>query len=280
VVSSCPVLRAFHLLRESDSQTTAGPGRLSDTIPYNFPDRAAGGILLDCAGMSQRILVVEDDEKLAALVSEFLVKEGFAVEMVHRGDEAVPRILHSPPDLVILDLMLPGLDGFEVCKQVRDRYPGFILMLTARNEDVDEILGLELGADDYVTKPVRPRVLVSRIRALLRRHPDEPAADAGEPVACGNLHIDPRNRTATHAGNTLDLSSGEFDLLLYLARRPGEIIDRDMLYQAVRGIEYDGLDRSIDLRVARLRKKLGDDAKQPTLIKSVRGVGYLLAPGG
>lgn len=229
--------------------------------------------------MSQRILVVEDDEKLAALVAEFLGKEGFAVEMVHRGDEAVPRILGSPPDLVILDLMLPGLDGFEVCKQVRDRYAGFILMLTARNEDVDEILGLELGADDYVTKPVRPRVLVSRIRALLRRHPEEPAADAGEPIACGNLHIDPRNRTARRAGQELDLSSGEFDLLLYLVQRPGEIIDRDKLYQDVRGIEYDGLDRSIDLRVARLRKKLGDDAKQPTLIKSVRGVGYLLAPG-
>ena len=230
--------------------------------------------------MSQRILVVEDDEKLAALVAEFLGKEGFAVERVHRGDEAVTLILNSPPDLVVLDLMLPGLDGFEVCKQVRDRYSGFILMLTARNEDVDEILGLELGADDYVTKPVRPRVLVSRIRALLRRHPDEPAGGASEPITCGNLHIDPRNRTATQAGAEIDLSSGEFDLLLYLAGRPGQIIDRDTLYRDVRGIEYDGLDRSIDLRVARLRKKLGDDAKHPTLIKSVRGVGYLLAPGG
>jgi two-component system OmpR family response regulator/two-component system response regulator RstA len=229
--------------------------------------------------MSPRILVVEDDEKLAALVSEFLGKEGFAVEMVHRGDEAVRRILNTPPDLVILDLMLPGLDGFEVCKQVRDRYSGSILMLTARNEDVDEILGLELGADDYVTKPVRPRVLASRIRALLRRHSDEPAPDAGDPVACGNLLVDPRNRVATHFGKPLDLSSGEFDLLHYLVHRPGEIIDRDKLYQEVRGIEYDGLDRSIDLRVARLRKKLGDDAKNPTLIKSVRGIGYLLAPG-
>ena len=229
--------------------------------------------------MGARILVVEDDEKLANLVSEFLSKEGFTVEMVHRGDEAVPKILHSPPELVILDLMLPGLDGFEVCKQVRDRYSGFILMLTARNEDVDEILGLELGADDYVTKPVRPRVLASRIRALLRRHPETPAADAGEPHSCGNLTIDPRNRIATHAGKELELSSGEFDLLLYLAQRPGEIIDRDKLYKDVRGIEYDGLDRSIDLRIARLRKKLGDDAKHPTLIKSVRGVGYLLAPG-
>jgi two-component system OmpR family response regulator/two-component system response regulator RstA len=229
--------------------------------------------------MSQTILVVEDDEKLAALVGEFLQREGFEVELVHRGDEAVPKILQSPPDLVILDLMLPGIDGFEVCKQVRDRYAGFILMLTARNEDVDEILGLELGADDYVTKPVRPRVLVSRIRALLRRHPGEPVTEAGDPVACGNLQIDPRNRTAIHAGSALDLSSGEFDLLLYLAQRPGEIIDRDQLYQDVRGIAYDGLDRSIDLRIARLRKKLGDDAKHPTFIKSVRGVGYLLAPG-
>lgn len=229
--------------------------------------------------MSQRILVVEDDEKLAALVAEFLDREGFTVDLVHRGDEAVPRILRDSPELVILDLMLPGLDGFEVCKQVRDHYPGFILMLTARNEDVDEILGLELGADDYVTKPVRPRVLVSRIRALLRRHPDGPVADAGNPVNCGNLTIDPRNRTVSHDQRQLDLSSGEFDLLLYLAQRPGEIIDRDKLYQDVRGIEYDGLDRSIDLRIARLRKKLGDDAKHPTLIKSVRGVGYLLAPG-
>ena len=230
--------------------------------------------------MASSILVVEDDEKLAALVAEFLGKEGFLVEIVHRGDEAVPRILNNPPELVILDLMLPGLDGFEVCKQVRDRYPGFLLMLTARNEDVDEILGLELGADDYVTKPVRPRVLVSRIRALLRRHPEGVPAEAGDPVQCGNLHIDPRNRTVTQEDAPVELSSGEFDLLFYLARRPGEIIDRDQLYREVRGIEYDGLDRSIDLRIARLRKKLGDDAKHPTLIKSVRGVGYLLAPGG
>ncbi|NNC90433.1 MAG: response regulator transcription factor [Akkermansiaceae bacterium] len=230
--------------------------------------------------MPDTILIVEDDEKLAALVAEFLGKEGFAVETVHRGDEAVPRILNDGPDLVILDLMLPGMDGFEVCKQVREQFAGFILMLTARNEDVDEILGLELGADDYVTKPVRPRVLVSRIRALLRRHPEAPATDPGEPIRIGTLRIDPANRTVTQGEHAVDLSSGEFDLLIYLARRPGQTITRDALYRDVRGIEYDGLDRSIDLRVARLRKKLGDDAKHPARIKSVRGEGYLLAPGG
>lgn len=230
--------------------------------------------------MADSLLIVEDDEKLAALVAEFLGKEGFAVETIHRGDEAVPRIIDGNPDLVILDLMLPGLDGFEVCRRVRDAYRGFILMLTARNEDVDEILGLELGADDYVTKPVRPRVLVSRIRALLRRHPETSGSGDSTPVTVGSLQVDPANRAVQRDGAAVDLSSGEFDLLLYLVRRAGQTISRDALYRDVRGIEYDGLDRSIDLRVARLRKKLGDDAKQPALIKSVRGEGYLLAPGG
>jgi two-component system response regulator RstA len=247
-------------------------------------------MLYDCAMAeslppSSRILLVEDDTRLAALMREFLEGSGFAVGVEPRGDRAPARILDERPDLVILDLMLPGLDGLAVCREVRPRYDGAILMLTARGEETDEIVGLELGADDYLAKPVRPRRLLARVNTLLRRVDRVPAAapPAEEPAErrldVGRLMVDSGNRLATMDGEHVPLTTAEFDLLWLLASHAGEILSRERIYQELRGMEYDGLDRSMDLRVARLRRKLGDDGKQPRLIKSVRGAGYLLVAG-
>ena len=230
-----------------------------------------------------KVLLVEDDARLAGLVGEYLSENGFEVLVEPRGDAAVNRILGEGPDLVVLDLMLPGLDGLEVCRRVRPHFAGGILMLTARGEEVDEVVGLEVGADDYLPKPVRPRLLLAHLSALLRRtRLAQAAAPGGEEaegvLTVGPLRVDPRARAASMEGAPLDLTTAEFDLLLLLAQRVGEVLDRDAIYQELRGIEYDGLDRSVDLRVTRLRRKLGDDAKNPQFLKSVRGVGYMLAP--
>ncbi len=236
-------------------------------------------------GMTVRILLVEDDDKLSALIRDFLQTTGeFEVSIEPRGDRAPARILGEQPDLVILDIMLPGLDGLGVCKQVRDGYPGPILMLTALGDEVDEIVGLEVGADDYVAKPASPRKLLARVRTLLRRAPPgtEPPAAAGTPrderrLELGDLVVDATSRAVALGGTPVELTTAEFDLLWLLACHAGETLARDRIYEELRGIEWDGLDRSIDLRVARLRRKLGDDAQHPRRIKSVRGVGYLLA---
>jgi two-component system response regulator RstA len=247
-------------------------------------------LLYDCAmdeplPPTARILLVEDDAKLAALVREFLEASGFEVGVEPRGDRAPARILDEQPDLVILDLMLPGLDGLAICRQVRPCFDGAILMLTARGEETDEIVGLELGADDYLAKPVRPRRLLARVNTLLRRV-DRTAApgsaegdSAGRRLTVGRLVVDAGNRQATMDGELVALTTAEFDLLWLLASHAGEVLSRDHIYRELRGMEYDGLDRSMDLRVARLRKKLGDDGKRPRLIKSVRGAGYLLVVG-
>jgi len=223
-----------------------------------------------------RILIVEDDPKLARLVQEYLQSNGFQVAIEPRGDRAPGRILAELPDLVILDLMLPGLDGLQVCREVRPRFPNPILMLTARGDEVDEVVGLELGADDYLAKPVRPRLLLARINALLRRLPT-PGGGA-ETITLGSLVVEPASRRTTLDGQELDLTTAEFDLLLYLARHVGVPVTREEIYRELRGIEWDGLDRSIDLRITRLRRKLGDDGRNPQQIKSVRGTGYVLVP--
>ncbi len=223
------------------------------------------------------IMLVEDDPELGELVAGRLRREGFHVDIVDRGDTAITRILAAPPELVVLDIMLPGADGFEVLRRVRPDYTGPILVLTARDDELDEIVGLELGADDYMTKPVRARALVARVRALLRRAPlaREPVTDA--PLRVGSLVCDPARREVRLAGRLLTLTTTEFDLLRYLAERAGRVVPREDLYRDVSGTEYDGLDRSIDVHVSRLRQKLGDDPRQPQWLKTVRGVGYLLA---
>jgi two-component system response regulator RstA len=226
-----------------------------------------------------RILLVEDDARLARLVKEYLEhSDAFDVDVEERGDRAVERIIAEQPDLVILDVMLPGLDGLSVCKQVRERFPGPILMLTALGDEVDEVVGLEIGADDYVAKPASPRKVLARVRSLLRRAPVGPQTSPPSAVIfVGDLVVDPGRRAALLADRELELTTAEFDLLHLLVRHVGETLEREAIYRQLRGIEWDGLDRSIDLRVLRLRKKLGDDANNPRFIKSVRGVGYLLA---
>jgi two-component system OmpR family response regulator/two-component system response regulator RstA len=232
--------------------------------------------------MKTRILLVEDDERLADLTAEYLRKNDFEVAIEARGDSAEVRILDDDPELVILDVMLPGKDGFEVCRAVREKYKGVILMLTARDEDLDQILGLELGADDYIAKPVQPRLLLARIKALLRRAPgvaaDESAeADAAAELAFGSFRISQATRSAHLGDEAIDLTTAEFDLLWLLAQHAGSILSRDDLLQELRGIGFDGLDRSIDARISRLRRKLGDDPENPTRIKTVRSKGYLFS---
>lgn len=229
------------------------------------------------------VLLVEDDHKLSALIKEYLVAQGFLVSQVFRGDEAPERIKKECPDLVILDLMLPGQDGFAVCRAVRPEYSGPILMLTARDDDMDQVAGLEMGADDYVKKPVLPRVLLARARALLRRHDNKAALSFPDPetentLTFGQLHISQTARRVTLNGTPLDFSTAEFDLLCFLAGQAGKIVSRDTLYQALKGYDYDGLDRSMDVAMSRLRKKLGDDSKTPFRIKTVWGKGYLFVP--
>jgi two-component system response regulator RstA len=226
-----------------------------------------------------RILLVEDDARLAALVQEYLEQQGFAVAIEARGDRATARILKERPDVVVLDLMLPGSDGFEICRNVRAQFSGPILMLTARGEDVDQIVGLELGADDYVTKPVQPRVLLARIRALLRRGTSnhtapQVSADARD-MMFGTLVIRTAAREALLNSSRVDLTDNEYELLCLLARHAGEVLSRDAVLAALRKIDYDGLDRSVDLRISRLRKKLHDDPAQPTRIKTIRAKGYM-----
>jgi DNA-binding response OmpR family regulator len=226
--------------------------------------------------LQPKVLVVEDDVRLGELVVELLGLEGIAAEREGRGDEALRRILASPPALVVLDIGLDGLDGISVCRLARrNGYEGPILMITARGEEHDEILGLEVGADDYLTKPVSPPRLLARVRALLRRRRSESAAAPPEPFRIGPLVVDPRRRSAELHGRLLDLSTAEFDLLHLLVRRKGEVVSRDEILRELRGLEHDGLDRSVDLRISRLRRRLDDDPKNAHWIKTVHGAGYL-----
>ena len=232
------------------------------------------------------ILLVEDDIRLSALITEYLQNNGLQVETQFRGDEAVAHIISLQPDLVVLDIMLPGLDGFEVCKQVRNAYAGPILMMTAKDEDIDQVVGLEIGADDYVVKPVQPRLLLARIRALLRRLPltkaKQPSAqlDKQDHLDFGSLTITFSSRRVTLKKKNVNFSTTEFDLLWLLASQAGNILSRDEISESLTGVEYDGLDRSIDIRISRLRKLLDDDPNEPRGIKTVRGQGYLFVADG
>ncbi|MEJ2670020.1 MAG: response regulator transcription factor [Gammaproteobacteria bacterium] len=216
-----------------------------------------------------RVLIVEDDERLANLSKDYLENNGIGVHVINDGRQAISYILSSQPDLVVLDLMLPGADGLEVCREVRAEYQKPILMLTARTDDVDQVLGLEMGADDYVAKPVRPRVLLARIRALLRRKEGIGGSegveenDKPERLNFGDLMIDNGAREVRLNGEPVDLTSAEYDLLWLLASNAGKILSREEIFERLRGIEYDGQDRSIDVRVSRIRPKVGDD---PTLL--------------
>jgi DNA-binding response OmpR family regulator len=221
------------------------------------------------------VLLVEDDLRLSELVRTYLQANEFRVLVEHRGDRAAAR-MQERPDLVILDVGLPGQDGFSVCRELRRAFAGPILMLTARNSDIDHVVGLELGADDYVIKPVEPRVLVARIHALLRRGGGRAGAEH-QTLRFGRLTIDPAARLVTFEERPISLSSNEFDLLHALALRPGQIQSREKLYQQLYRREYDGLDRTLDVRISHLRKKLGDDGR-PERIRTVWGHGYVFVP--
>ncbi|TWU46168.1 Transcriptional regulatory protein YycF [Rubripirellula tenax] len=227
--------------------------------------------------MTSHILLVEDDAPLATMVQEFLVEHGFDVTIEGNGEVAIERILRDPYDAIVLDIGLPGVDGFSVCRRVRPAYGGPIIMLTARGEEVDEVIALEIGADDFMTKPVRPRALLARLKVHLRRGETSLMGEASNRIEVGDLEIEPSTRIVWVAGVTVELTTAEYDLLAYLAMRAGTVVDRKGIYLDLLEFPYDGLDRSIDLRVSRLRKKLHDDPNHPTRIKSVRGVGYLMA---
>jgi two-component system response regulator RstA len=223
-----------------------------------------------------RILLVEDEPVLGEMVSDYLREHGFDVRLEDRGDVAVERILRESPDAVILDISLPGCDGLEVCRRVRTAYSGPIVILTARASEMDEVLGFECGADDYLAKPVRPKALLARLRVHLKKHPVAGEVAKG-PIRVGSLVIDPARRFVELEGREIEISSAEFDVLYLLAESAGTPLNRADIFFAIHGMKFDGMDRSIDLRISRLRKKLGDDPLHPKRIKSIRGTGYLLA---
>ena len=232
---------------------------------------------------SAQILIVEDDECLAKLTRDYLTNNGLSVSVEHNGAVAVKRIKVEQPDLVILDLMLPGKDGLGVCRLVRPAYSGPIIMLTARTDELDQVVGLEVGADDYICKPVAPRLLLARISAMLRRtNKSKALSDTNaSPVSgdyrhhSGRLVIDNSMREAWLGDDGIELTSAEFDLLWLLVSNAGRVLSREEIFSALRGISYDGQDRSIDVRVSRIRPKIGDHPDHPRRIKTVRSQGYL-----
>jgi len=228
---------------------------------------------------SETILIIDDDTELTSLISQFLTMNGYQVSVEHNGANAITAVTHIQPDLIVLDLMLPGVDGLTICRQLKPNFVNPIIMLTALDDDIDEVTGLEVGADDYLCKPIKPRVLLAHIRAQLRRqsHFQSLSFQDIRQVSNGALTIDIRKRIVRYNENEITLSSAEFDLLWVLSMSAGNIISRDELHKEIFKLEYDGFDRSIDLRISRLRKKLGDDPKEPKIIKTIRNKGYLLA---
>lgn len=218
-----------------------------------------------------KVLVVDDDEELNALLGEFLGRYGLAVLTASHSDEAFRLLKAETPDILVLDVMLPGLDGFAICRKVRESSCIPIIMLTARGDVTDRVLGLELGADDYLPKPFEPRELVARIQAVLRRGS---ASVKGERLRAGRLELDLASRTALLDGRPLDLTTAEFDLLTLFVRQRGRALTRDRILDEIHGLDVDSFDRSIDVAISRLRRKLGDDPKSPTFIKTVWGKGY------
>jgi DNA-binding response OmpR family regulator len=224
-------------------------------------------------------LLVEDDSRLAALTREYLEGHGVVVELASDGKAGLRAALERRFDVVLLDLMLPEKDGLTLCRELRGRSDVPVLVLTARGEEADRVLGLEMGADDYLAKPFSPRELLARIRALVRRARGQ-AGPALRSVRVGDLLVDPAARRASLAGKDLGLTSYEFDLLRALAERAGRVLSREQLMELARGSAEEAFDRSIDVHVSHLRQKLGDDPKRPRLLKTVRGAGYVLADAG
>jgi DNA-binding response OmpR family regulator len=220
-----------------------------------------------------KVLVVDDDTSIVDLLSSYLRTEGFEVETARDGSAALARARRWRPDVVVLDIMLPGLDGLEVLRRLRGESPAYVVMLTAKAEETDKVVGLSVGADDYVTKPFSPRELTARIRAMLRRGR---GGDAGapRPLVFRGVRIDPARREVLMGDTRVDVTTREFDLLYALAAYPGHVLTREQLIGRVWGGDYFGDDRVVDAHIKDLRRKLGDDPDRPRFIETVRGIGY------
>ncbi|MCG8707873.1 two-component system response regulator RstA [Brenneria sp. 4F2] len=234
-----------------------------------------------------KIVFIEDDAEVGKLIAAYLGKHDIEVKVEMRGDRALAFIQQQQPDLVLLDIMLPGKDGMTICRELRPQYSGPIVLLTSLDSDMNHILALEMGADDYILKTTPPAVLLARLRLHFRQYGNAPQAAIEQSTAPLQVHkslhfgllcIDPVNREVTLGEETIALSTADFDLLWQLATHAGNIMDRDALLKNLRGVSYDGMDRSIDVAISRLRKKLYDNPTEPFRIKTVRNKGYLFAP--
>jgi DNA-binding response OmpR family regulator len=223
------------------------------------------------------IVYIEDDTKLARITAKYLETHGYHVSVARTARDGIAQVLRDQPDLILLDLMLPEMDGFEVCRLLRARVDTPIIMVTARGEEADRVMGLEGGADDYIAKPFSSRELLARIRAHSRRARGRVGPSSIGLVRAGPIALEVGTRRARFHGDDLTLTTYEFDLLRVFAERPGRVLTREQLVDLVRGSADEAFERSIDLHVSHLRKKLGDDPRNPQLLKTVRGVGYLLA---
>jgi DNA-binding response OmpR family regulator len=223
-----------------------------------------------------RVLVVDDEAPIRSVVRGFLEREGMQVAEATDGPGAVEEVRLFGPDVVVLDIMLPGFDGLEVLRRIRTFADPYVLMLTARTEEVDRIVGLTVGADDYLTKPFSPRELTARVQALLRRRRDAATAPGDAVLGAGDLAVDPRRREVTVAGRQVDLTTLEFSILEALARDPGVVLTRQQLLDAAWGEDFVGDDHVLEVHVGNLRRKLGDDPADPGYVETVRGVGYRL----
>ena len=263
-----------------------------ERIPLTLPTRTNSGTQADADSVTKvmetssvgamndpiRILVVEDDQRLGDLIAEFLRDHGFDVQLEHRGDESVARILADPPDLVLLDLGLPGKDGMAVCREVRETYDGGIIMLTAREKIDDQVAGLTVGADDYILKPPTPAVLLARIQSILRRRRSTSTSELVMSLSLGDLRLDRSRLRARVGARDANLTSTEFPVLWCLAEAIGEVVSRDQLYRKGLGVEWNGIDRRIDAYISKIRRKLIDAGLEPARLRSVRSEGYLLTP--
>ena len=237
--------------------------------------RVAGfGIIVFVGTSEKKILVVDDEASVRRLISSYLNKEGYQVIEAADGDTALKLARREKPVLVVLDVMLPGIDGLEVCRILRSESDAYVLMLTARAEETDKLVGLGVGADDYLTKPFSPRELVARVRAILRR--GKPVGAAAAVARVGPMVIDPDRHTVTVDGKHLDLTAKEFEILNTLAARPGMVFTREQLLEQVWGYSYFGDPRVVDVHMAKLRKKIEENPQNPRYLKTVRGVGYKL----
>lgn len=225
-----------------------------------------------------RVLVVDDDPALRSLLSDYLSDVGFAVDLAADGQEMRSVMQRSSPDVVVMDLMLPGADGLVLTREIRARSTVPILMLSARGEEIDRVVGLEIGADDYLAKPFSPRELLARLRALLRRSHPSPQLPASESPSFGPYRVDLDARRLLKGREDVGLSTAEFDLLRVFVERPNRVLSRDVLLDLLKGYERDPFDRTVDIRVGRLRRKIEPDATNPTFIRTVRGEGYLFNP--